>query len=296
MMPEIKKGETLKEWIPRCVAYLMKKEGKTKDQALGQCYGMWRQKHPNADDSEWLEYLNNGKEYEMFTCDATFSFVEQDTEENSCGCEENTESKKEELVYGMVAIVGDRFMNGGFFSNELLKRVYKEWEGTLHDINHMGTTRNPTTDRRSDITYFVGYHKNVKYDEATKSVSVDVVIEPKTRFANAWLGYIELCKKAGITPNVSVTYYGRRKFVKASELPVSEEYLASEGYTKDDYVPYLDEIRPVCILSFLEGRCNDRQGCGIRNTCSCEAEEEKRKELIERIKKLEESLYGRQTN
>ena len=290
-MPEIKKGETQKEWIARCVPYLMEKEGKTREQALGQCYGMWRQKHPNADDSEWIAELN---QEQLFTCDISFEYREEKIESENCDdCDEEQKTKVEHRR--MVAIVGDRFMNGGFFSYELLKQVYNEWEGTLHDINHMGTTKNPTTDPRPDITYFVGYHTNVSLDENNKSVSMDIKINPKTRFAEAWEGYIELCKAAGKIPNVSVTYFGQRKFVKVSDLPDGVDY-ESEGYSKNDYVPYLTNVTPVCVSTVLMGRCNDRQGCGIGNTDSCGDEEQtkelenKREEMIEKIKTLKEKL------
>ena len=41
-MPAVKPGESEKSYISRCVPYVMK-EGKTKEQALGKCYGMYRQ-------------------------------------------------------------------------------------------------------------------------------------------------------------------------------------------------------------------------------------------------------------
>lgn len=40
-------GESSKAFISRCISYLIKNEGKTKDQAAGQCYGMLRQKRGN---------------------------------------------------------------------------------------------------------------------------------------------------------------------------------------------------------------------------------------------------------
>ena len=36
-------SESKSAFVGRCVAYLIRKEGKTQDQALGQCYGMWKQ-------------------------------------------------------------------------------------------------------------------------------------------------------------------------------------------------------------------------------------------------------------
>lgn len=42
-MPEPQKGESSKAYISRCIRHLVTKEGKTQDQAAGQCYGMLRQ-------------------------------------------------------------------------------------------------------------------------------------------------------------------------------------------------------------------------------------------------------------
>jgi len=46
-MPEIRKGESSKDYISRCIAHLVSKEGKTQEQAAGQCYGMLRQARGN---------------------------------------------------------------------------------------------------------------------------------------------------------------------------------------------------------------------------------------------------------
>lgn len=43
-MPEIRKGESSKDYIGRCIGNLIRNEGKTQKQAAGQCYGMLRQK------------------------------------------------------------------------------------------------------------------------------------------------------------------------------------------------------------------------------------------------------------
>lgn len=42
-MPKIRSGEKSKDYVNRCIHYLIKKEGKTRDRAAGQCYGMLRQ-------------------------------------------------------------------------------------------------------------------------------------------------------------------------------------------------------------------------------------------------------------
>jgi len=40
-MPEPIKNESQQSYISRCIDHLIDKEGKTKEQAAGQCYGMW---------------------------------------------------------------------------------------------------------------------------------------------------------------------------------------------------------------------------------------------------------------
>lgn len=40
-----RKGESQQDFISRCISYLRKREGKSADQAAGQCYGMWRSRN-----------------------------------------------------------------------------------------------------------------------------------------------------------------------------------------------------------------------------------------------------------
>jgi hypothetical protein len=46
-MPEPKEGETEEAYISRCIRMVMR-EGKTRTQAAGKCYGMWRSAHGDA--------------------------------------------------------------------------------------------------------------------------------------------------------------------------------------------------------------------------------------------------------
>ena len=41
-MPEVKKGESEKDYVKRCIPYVMKEEGLNETQAAGKCYGMYR--------------------------------------------------------------------------------------------------------------------------------------------------------------------------------------------------------------------------------------------------------------
>jgi len=50
-MPEPNAGEKQSEFISRCVKVVMD-EGRTQQQALGKCYGIWRGKHGGAAKAE----------------------------------------------------------------------------------------------------------------------------------------------------------------------------------------------------------------------------------------------------
>lgn len=53
-MPKPKKGEKKSEYISRCVKEVMH-EGKTQEQALGQCYGMWEHRKSKSMGSLQLD-------------------------------------------------------------------------------------------------------------------------------------------------------------------------------------------------------------------------------------------------
>lgn len=230
--------------MSRCVSTL-KAEGRSPEKAKEMCAAMWYKAHPNSE------------EIITFQMEASMSM-------NTCPCGgiENSEDAGKEKSYTITAVIGDRFMNGGFLSASELEKCYQSWENTLHDINHQGTTMNPMTDPRPDIRAFVGYHTNVHYNQETKEVTMDLHIVESTMYAEAWKGFIDLCKQAGITPNVSVTYMGRRKYIQAKNLPNGVDYKA-QGYSENDYVPYLINVRPVCVSTVLLGKCSDKDGCGF---------------------------------
>ena len=227
---------------------------------------------------------------ETYTCTGTLEVISKPK------ILENGETSNDEQVntYRITAIIGDRFMNGGFFSNEELKRVYKNWEGTLHDINHWGTSHPAGLSKETNILSFIGHHSNVEYNSETKAVTMDIVVNPNTYYANAWKAYIETCKQAGLTPNVSVTYLGNVRAMQANELPNGVDY-KSEGFSDSDFVPVLCDVEPVCVSTVLIGRCTDKDGCGINDSClrgkqdvTYSPEEEKeRQRLITLLKKEE---------
>lgn len=237
---------------------------------------LWKHKHTNG---------------EIFTSDAQCTLVPITKEHFKEGKNAETETVQTGTK-NIIAVIGNRFMNGGFLPEGVLEKSYKKWNGTLHDINHMGTSTGFFL-MQSDITYFIGYHKNVKYNSETKEVSMELHVEDDVALAADWKAYNKLCERAGQIPNVSVTYYAKRDWITASELPKDVPW-KKEGYSKNDLVPVLNEITPICVSTVLQGRCNDKDGCGIRNiekdTCTddtCKEFEEKKQKLIKWLKENE---------
>lgn len=195
-----------------------------------------------------------------------------------------------------VALIGDRFYQGKFLSAEELQKAYKQWEGTLHDINHMGTHYPTGFTVTPNILYFVGYNTNVTYDKESKAVSMDVNIVDTTHLASAWRGYVQLCEESGQTPNVSVAFLAKVKTVRASDLPKGVDYEA-QGYGAKDDVMYIHDIKPQALSTVLKGACDDQQGCGINHecttdkcTCSESSEEDTEEETVSISKEDEEKM------
>lgn len=245
--PIPEKDETRDAFIERCIPIVRKyypNWSESKVQAT--CSSIWRRSNGNAKfEDELFVNVPEAKEDE-FLCNAKLYI---NTEEDG------TES------YEIIAAIGNRFMNGGFLPISTLKKSTKQWNSTLHDINHQGIGM-----WSQDILYFIGYHTDAVYKNKTNELRMKLHPKKNTYFYEAWKAFIELCKEAELTPNVSITYRGSVKYIKAKELPVPyKDY----GLHEDDLVPYLEEIFPAAVATVVIGRCSDKDGCGMSNDVSC---------------------------
>lgn len=270
-----RKGESKDAFISRCIRYIVKNEGKSEKKASAICYSMWRRKG-NMEEKEESEYKNFTFSVPMETK------VTESLEEDS---DKKTTSKNR-----AVALIGDRFYHGAFFPASELKKAHKGWENTLHDINHQGTTSIHGFTATSDIRYFVGYNKNVSYDEENKSMSMDINVVDDTEYAKAWRGYVKLCEEAGQVPNVSIHFMAKTKQIKAKDLPDDVDYSAF-GYKENDPVTCIYDVQPGALSTVYRGACNDASGCGI-GKCDCKdhTEEEVNKEENTLDKEEKEAL------
>ena len=78
------------------------------------------------------------------------------------------------------AIIGNRMMNGYFMSYNELKKSLPDWNGTLHDYSHLGTSYpdNSPPFKRENIDYIVGYQSNAEANDATREITMDVNVYP----------------------------------------------------------------------------------------------------------------------
>jgi len=261
-MPTPRKDETKDEYIKRCIPYVIK-EGTAKNpkQAYAICLSMWKKYKEKEEMSK--------EKRKIFTCDAVLDIITHEVTYtatiNSNGNVTYEEKNKAVEKYEITAAIGNRFMNGGYLSEEEIKNSLDKWNGTLHDINHEGIGA-----FGQDIRYFVGYHTNVRYDNGALKMTLNIVDD--TEYAKAWRGYVNLCKAAGKTPNVSITYMAEQEFIEAKELPNYKDY----GLKENDKVPILKNIVPLAVSTVVIGRCNDSDGCGVDT-----GEEEESTENIE---------------
>lgn len=225
---------------------------------------------------------NENEEYKQFSLSVPMSKVEGKRINYDCQDCEDGEYEIEEDGRA-VALVGDRFYHGHFFPASELKKAYHKWENTLHDINHQGTTDARGMMLSSNILYFVGYNKNVSYDEDSKKMSMDIVINDNTLYASAWRGYVDLCEKAGQTPNVSISFKAKTGMMRASDLPEGIDY-KQYGYSEDDMIPYFYDVRPDALSTVFKGACSDTDGCGIGKQCSESDGEDSENEELEKQK------------
>lgn len=204
--------------------------------------GKWKKKQANA---------NTDNDFFEFSCNA-FSF-EKETDD--------------EEIYRMTIVIGNRFMKNLYIPMQLLAETYHGFEKTPHDLNHQGTGyASGLAVIPSDVSYVVGYQDNVTFDEKTGEVTASVHIDKNSYRYGEWKSYMNICKKMGRTPNVSMFNQGKIAYVTASQLPENADY-KSVGYSRDSMIPVMTEMTPIAVSTVFLGACNDRDGCGIRNSC-----------------------------
>lgn len=306
-MPEIKKDESEDSYVKRCVPTQIA-EGKSQDEAVASCHGMYKQNKEKG-----TQYT--GKQMEF-----NFTFQLQILDNNQVlNTETKTNAIKETddwVTLRATAVVGNRMMNGYFMSYSELKKSLDQWNGTLHDISHLGTSYpdNAPPFKRENIDYIIGYQSNAEANDKTKEITMDVNVYKHSEKYKSWKSFIDINKKANKTPNVSVSISATPKAMSVSQL--DQTNVADYGFKGDETVISLCDIIPKALTTCIKGACDDKKGCGLANNnsvieqtcencknCNCgndkpsvgvadekmsEADTKKLAELKQRIKQLKE--------
>ena len=255
-MPSIKKGESEDKYVARCTPIVAKEKGIPFDEAAARCHGMYK------------EHKEKGTQYETEIKTYTFECNVQEFSLQSVLIEskDGPIEDKDWIKVRAVAVVGDRMMRNAFVPYETLKKSLNLWNGTLHDINHMGTSY-PDTNypfKRQNIEYIIGYQDNAEANDTTKEISMDVNVSKNSPKYAAWKSFCDINAKAGKMPNVSMSISAKFKRMKVRDMQMSEiEYAHIAGFDDDDIVEYLIEIYPKALTTCIQGVCNDKSGCGI---------------------------------
>jgi hypothetical protein len=298
-MPSINKGESEKDYVSRCIPIRMKEKGEDASQAAAACHGMYKQHKEKGTQYE--------TEYKEFTFDIEFSFSNNDGSKlEFAPMKEYVKDGQKWTEVDATAVIGNRVMRGVYVPYEELKKSIDSWNGTFHDYNHMATSFGEFN-QKSNIEYVIGYQDSAIADDVTKAIRMKIHINNNHPKYQYWKSYVDTCKAAGKTPNVSMSVFAKTKPMKTSGLENCDDY------SEDESIPYMYDIKPRALTTALEGVCNDKNGCGIGigyekecndcKECECKsvgnAEEkseskpedaEKIAQLAKRIKSLKENV------
>jgi hypothetical protein len=253
-MPTIKKDESESDYLGRCIPYCISNEGLSKDAATAKCMGMYREHQKKG-----TNYIEEQKDFNF-----TFNLQLSEPEQTLNSTSKTTMSETDKWIkVGATAIVGDRMMNGYFIPYNELKKSLNAWNGTLHDVSHLGTAY-PDSQfpyKRENIEYVVGYQKNAQANDETKEITMDVYINKKSPKYDIWKSFIDISKESGRTPNVSVSISAKPKEIKATELNYYDKL--EYGAKENEMILCLTEIIPKALTTCIKGACDDKRGCGL---------------------------------
>ena len=172
-IPVPNKGESEKDFIKRCIPYVIK-EGKEADQASAICHSIWKRKHEQGVDK-----IDKERVYLCLSAELN--------------CFYDLEKDKSELeVDTCTILVGDGYYNGIYFPKEELGKNFMNWDKVPINLNH-------SDDKIEDI---VGFIENPQFDG--HKLTVTPVFSEETVKYDAAMGFIKSRIKASRVPNVSV--------------------------------------------------------------------------------------------
>lgn len=288
-MPKPKEGQTKDEYIIYCINYVKKHEPKKADwsneRLAAHCAGLW-DKYKKSSNSSLVNKLSNmgykpfaftSFDNGMMRMDKGSISMSSITNETRFEDEENKQNPREYDVVDAIAAIGDKFYGNVYVSSEILRKTAKSWNGTYHDLSHLATMFPAGLGAIENMEYIVGYNDDAHFDESLNGVRVKFHINHNSPKYKTWKNFVDICRDSGRVPNVSIFGSARFKAVKRNSLPAGTQI--PKGAEQNGYVIAMADLVPFAITTCLQGKCNDKDGCGIStgytedgNACDCTTE------------------------
>lgn len=236
-LPTPREGQSKDDFLKSCMGNpTMNKEFPDEKQRYAVCNAQWSKR--NGGES------TKGKVLKRMTAE----FVTTDK-----GHIKNLKAKTEGK-YPIVAVVGNRFMNGDFVPADELKKVAHEWNNTYHNLNH-GRNFNGNV----MIQEVVGIHQNAHFDDGDNSVKMDVIEGENTLYYKAWKGFLELNEKTSKPVNVSMEIWCNESKEKLSDIKelVSEDDIKKFDLKDDSEINVLRDLTPKAVATVDIGAGGD---------------------------------------
>ena len=166
-------------------------------------------------------------------------------------------------VIDITAAVGDIFYQDTFVSKETLKNIAQGWNGTVHDLSHLGTAcPNGAMGFRENLDYVVGFNADSHWDDKTNSVRMKTYIAHDAPKYSTWKNYVDICRMTNRKPNVSMDVTPAKfKAMDIKDIPAG--VVVPHQYVRNGKVKALESGVPQAVATCLAGKCNDKDGCGI---------------------------------
>ncbi len=259
-LPSPRKGEKQSDFISRCMSDpLMKREYTDIKQRVAICHNQWRKGNKEARMSTSQNESGSGNETKriLFHLDA-----DNDHALSWIQSSQKTELQESQDGFSAIAVIGDRIYKGKYLPGDELEKAVKSMDGAFHDINHWGTSYPVGLYDTPNIEWIVGYQKGTRYDRQSKQLKTTIVVSENAPKYPVWKNYVDICKQAKRTPNVSVSFWASQKDMRVKDLPDSVNYRAY-GFSETDTISKLYDIEFRALSTVFQGACDDKAGCGI---------------------------------
>jgi len=173
-MPDVRKGESEKDYVARCIPYVMKHEGITDTKhAAAKCHGIYKQ-HKGSEQMKDRVLLHLCADLNV-------------------GIDKLAEEKEYRYrIDRSTILIGGGTYNGIYFPTDEITKVEQMWDKKPIVMNH----------EAMDVGKIVGYIKEPYMLE--NRMTVDPFLDPVTADYKKALGYVKTRFNAGDVPNVSV--------------------------------------------------------------------------------------------